>query len=206
MSAASDIFAEAARNMPRLSHDQAHAAAHQLLQLRGAGLRVPSVLRGDIEQFLFHEARLLDDERYEEWFNLLAEDLFYWMPVQESRNRKDPRGVFDPGNVAYFDESKADIALRLRRIRSGVVWTEDPATRHVYMVSNIEAFSTNVSDEYEVHSVVCQYRSRVENDEATVMARRRDIVRQIDGEFRLARRMIIVPQSVFQNKNISAFF
>lgn len=196
----------AAAAEPRLTLAEARASAERLLTLRGTGKRAAFAQRDEIEQFLYTEARLLDAERYEEWFELLADDLFYWMPVQESRLRKDVRGIIDPANIAYFDESKADIAVRLRRMHSGVVWTEDPATRHVYAVSNIEVFETPIDGEFEVHSVVTQYRNRIERDESLVMARRRDIIRRDGDSFLIAKRLIVVPQSVFQNKNISVFF
>lgn len=197
---------EYGRTVQRIGLDASRAAAARLLDLHGVGRRVSGSEKEAVEQFLYAEARLLDAERYEEWFDLLADDLFYWMPVQESRMRKDPRGLISPGNVAYFDDSKVDIAVRLRRMSSGVVWTEDPATRHVYMVSNIEVFETDVTDELEVHSVVCQYRHRLERDDSNVMARRRDVLRRIGESFQLVSRLIVVPQSVFQNKNISVFF
>jgi ethylbenzene dioxygenase subunit beta len=205
MSTTAEII-EYGRVGERIGLDASRAAASRLMGLKGHGRRIIGAEREAVEQFLYAEARLLDGERYDEWFDLLADDLFYWMPVQESRMRKDPRGIIDPRNVAFFDDSKVDIAVRLRRMNSGVVWTEDPATRHVYSVSNIEVFETDVAGELEVHSVVNQYRHRLERDDSQIMARRRDILRRIGDSFEIVNRLVIVPQSVFQNKNISVFF
>lgn len=191
---------------PTLNREEALAAAHQLLALKGDGVSVSDVLLSEIVRFHNREARLLDEERYDDWYELLADDLFYWLPLRENRFRRDKRPELSPDNMAMFDERKADIAVRLGRIGSNMVWTEDPPTRHVYMISNVEAFATDVDGEYEVHSVFVQYRNRSEHDEATLVGRRRDILRRVGDSFQIARRLILLPQSVLLTKNLSAFF
>ena len=191
---------------PRLTIAQSRAAAAQLLAMRGAGTPVDDPTLLAIERFYRLEARLLDEERHDEWYALLADDLFYWMPLRENRFRRDKRPEFDPANMALFDECKADIAVRIGRLASNLVWSEDPPTRHVYLVSNVEAFETAVSGEYEVHYAFVQYRNRSEHDEATLIGRRRDLLRRTGGGFQVARRLIVLPQSVLLTKNLSAFF
>ncbi len=191
---------------PRLTMAQARAAAAQLLAMRGDGAAVDDPTLLAIERFYRLEARLLDEERHDEWYGLLADDLFYWMPLRENRFRRDPRPPLDPAAMALFDECKADIAVRLGRLASNLVWSEDPPTRHVYVVSNVEAFSTELPTEFEVHSSFVQHRNRSEHDEATLMGRRRDLLRRVEGGFQLARRLILLPQSVLLTKNLSAFF
>lgn len=191
---------------PRLSMQQSREAAGQLLAMRGEGSPVDDEMLRRVERFYRLEARLLDEARHDEWYRLLADDLFYWMPLRENRFRRDPRPQFDPAAMALFDESKADIAVRIGRLDSGLVWTEDPPTRHVYLVSGVEAFATEIPGEYEVHSVFLQYRNRAEHDEAALCGRRRDLLRDVDGSFQIARRMILLPQSVLLTKNLSAFF
>lgn len=184
------------------------ALAGALLELKGQGPGVDEATHWAIERFLRLEARLLDEERYRDWYALLAEDLFYWAPLRENRYRRDPRAEISPGNMAFFDESKADIDLRIQRLESGMAWTEDPPTRHVYAVTNVEAFETSRSGEYEVHSVVILYRNRSERDDSTLMARRRDILRSDPGasQFQIARRLVLLQQSVLLAKNLSVFF
>lgn len=191
---------------PRLSLEQARAAAAQLVAMRGEGRHVDDGLLAQIERFYRMEARLLDERRLDEWYDLLADDLFYWMPLRENRFRRDKRAEFDPAAMALFDESKADIAVRIGRLKSNLVWTEDPPTRHVYAVSGVEAFETPVAGEYEVHSVFVQYRNRSEHDEATLCGRRRDVLRRRGDGFQLVRRMVLLPQSVLLSKNLTVFF
>jgi ethylbenzene dioxygenase beta subunit len=191
---------------PTLTREQANAAARQLMALNGEGRPVSDTLLTAIERFYRREARLLDEERHQDWYALLADDLFYWMPLRENRFRRDKRPAFDPDSMALFDDRKADIAVRIGRLSSKLAWTEDPPTRHLYLISNIEAFETDTPGELEAHSAFVQYRNRSEHDEATLVGRRRDILRQTGDGFQIVRRMILLPQSVLLTKNLSAFF
>lgn len=191
---------------PTLTREQAQAAAEQLLALDASGQPVDDAQFLKIQRFYHLEARLLDEERYHAWYNLLADDLFYWAPLRQNLFRKDKRRPIDPNNMALFDERKVDIAVRIGRLDSNLVWTEDPPTRHVYAVTNLEAFQTEVAGEYEVHSVFIQYRNRSEHDDATLMGRRRDVIRATEDGFQLARRLILLQQSVLLTKNLTVFF
>jgi ethylbenzene dioxygenase beta subunit len=191
---------------PRIDRTTARAAARQLLGLTGDGPAAPDTVWQDVGRFYAREARLLDAERYDDWYALLADDLFYWMPLIENRFRRDKRPTLSPDHMALFDETKADIAVRIGRLASGLVWTEDPPTRHVFVIGNVEVFTTPVDGEYEAHSTFIQYRNRSEHDDATLIGRRRDIVRRDGSGLLIARRLILLPQAVLLTKNLSVFF
>lgn len=192
---------------PTLTQAEARAAAQQLLAMRGAGEPVGDARLLQIQRFYNTEARLLDEERYAEWYDLLADDLFYWMPLRESRFRREAGPEFSPDHMALFDDRKADIAMRIGRLNSNLAWSEDPPTRHVYLVGNVEAFETGAGDAFEVHSTFLQYRNRGDHDESTLVGRRRDLLR-IDtaGAIKISRRLILLQQSVLLTKNLSVFF
>ena len=191
---------------PRIDREAARTAAAQLLSLDGKGTPAPDAVWPEVERFYAREARLLDGERYQEWYALLADDLFYWMPLTENRFRRDKRPTLSPDHMALFDETKADIAVRIGRLTSNLVWTEDPPTRHVYIIGNVEVFTTPVDGEFEVHSTFTQYRNRSEHDDAVLFGRRRDILRRGEEGLQIARRLILLPQSVLLTKNLTVFF
>jgi len=182
------------------------ALAEELLTPWALGAAVSDADLLRIERFLRFEARLLDQERYRDWYALLADDLFYWMPLRENKRRRTKGREITPDHMAFFDERKTDIDIRLQRLESGMAWIEDPPTRHVYAISNVEAFATAIPDEYEVHSVFTMYRNRSERDESTLMGRRRDVLRQHGDSFQITRRLILLQQSVLLSKNLSVFF
>jgi ethylbenzene dioxygenase subunit beta len=191
---------------PSLNLAQRRAAAERLLAMRGRGALASPIELAQVEAFYNAEARLLDEERYDEWYALLADDLFYWMPLRENRFRKDSRPEISAMNMAFFDEDKADIAVRLGRLSSGLVWTDDPPTRHVYVISNVELFDTNIKGEFEAHSVFVQYRNRSEHDTAVLAGRRRDLLRSVGAGYQIVNRLMLLPQSVLLTKNLTVFF
>lgn len=170
------------------------------------GPRAARELRDDIELFLIEEARLLDAEAWESWLALLTDDIHYWMPTIENRRRADKLGAWEPGRGAYFDDNHFDLSRRVARFKQPSAWAEDPPTRHVHVISNVEVFETPKADEYEVHSVFVNYRSRGESDNDMLMGRRVDVVRRVEGQWRLARRKVIITQSLLMAKNINTFF
>ena len=173
---------------------------------RPGGPRVAHEMRTDIEQFLFEEARLLDAEAWEPWLALMTADIHYWMPTMENRRRADKLKAYEPGRGAYFDDDHADLSRRVARFMQPSAWAEDPPTRHVHAIGNVEAFDTPVPGEVEVHSVFVNYRSRGERDNDMLMGRRVDLLRRVDGQWRIARRKVLITQSLLMAKNLNTFF
>jgi len=88
---------------------------------------VDATVQRAIEQFLYYEARLLDDRRIDEWYELLADDLHYFMPTPLQRLKREADREFSgPHEAALFDEDKRSIAQRIRRLHTGMAWAEDP--------------------------------------------------------------------------------
>jgi ethylbenzene dioxygenase beta subunit len=179
-----------------------------LLAMNGNGDCVSMEVCFEIQQFLYREARLLINEQLDLWFENLADDLVYWAPLRENRFRKNEKRMpeISINRCALFDEDKASIAMRLKRLNSGKCWTDDPPTRQVYAISNVEAFHTEQENEFEVHSVFTLYRSRFERDDSTLMGRRKDILRKTPDGYQLAGRLILLQQSTLLAKNLSSFF
>jgi len=159
----------------------------------------------EVEQFLYREARLLDAEQFDAWLELLTEDIHYWMPSIQNRYRRDKTPAHSPGHMALFDEDLKSLQLRIKRFNTGVAWPEDPPTRHCHVITNIEVELTENPNEYRVYSAFVNQRSRTEQDEDTMMGRREDLLRRVDGALKLAHRKIITTQSTILAKNLSAF-
>jgi len=88
-------------------------------------------LRADIESFLYREARLLDERRFEDWRELFADDGVYWVPV-----RPDQTDPLHEVSIIYDDRTA--MAARIRRLRHPRAHAELPPTRAIRAVSNIE--------------------------------------------------------------------
>ncbi|MGC0416847.1 3-phenylpropionate/cinnamic acid dioxygenase subunit beta [Embleya sp. AB8] len=159
----------------------------------------------EVHGFLAREARLLDEERYGDWLDLFTDDAHYLMPGIAARGRRDPEGAWSPERMAYFDDTKSDLALRVARFQAPTAWAEDPPTRHLHVVSNIEVTAAEQPDELVVRSVVVSYRSQWDIDASVLYGRREDVLRRVDGALRIARRLVLLRHSTLPAKNINTF-
>ena len=90
-----------------------------------------SIQRSDVEDFLYREARLLDTARFEEWLDLFTDDALYWVPA--GKDDIDPSQ-----HVSIIHDDKAAMATRIKRLRSGFAFSQDPASRVHRLISNVE--------------------------------------------------------------------
>src|SRR6185503_4561081 len=87
--------------------------------------------RQAVEDFLYREARLADESRYDEWAALWTDDAIYWVPA----NVDD----YDPHrhmSIIYDDRNR--LQDRVDRLKSGAAWAQDPKSRMRRLISNIE--------------------------------------------------------------------
>jgi 3-phenylpropionate/cinnamic acid dioxygenase small subunit len=166
-----------------------------------------SQLRHRIEDFLYLEAELLDDRKLRDWLDLLTDDIRYWMPIRHNPLDR-PEDVSDelarPGEGFYFDDDKTSLRIRVERVYTKNAWAEMPPSRTRHLISNVRIKKDDGS-EIEVHSNFLVYRTRMETDQDIFVGTRQDRLRRVSGEFKIARRTIILDQAVLSAKNISIF-
>jgi 3-phenylpropionate/cinnamic acid dioxygenase small subunit len=169
------------------------------------------LLKEEIEQFLYHEAELLDERRYEEWLELFAEDAQYFMPMRRNVPHDEPEREFTRAgfDVNWFDEGKDTLTRRVKQILTGIHWAEEPPSRICHMISNVQvviAPSGASSGEVTVKSRFLVYRNRVETETDFLIGKREDVLRRVNGGWQIARRKIILDQNVLLAKNLTVFF
>jgi 3-phenylpropionate/cinnamic acid dioxygenase small subunit len=170
------------------------------------------LLQREIEDFLYTEADLLDNWRYEEWLDLLTEDVRYWMPLRRNFKfgeqwRENSRELSE---LAYFDDNKMTLALRVKQLMTGIHWAEEPLSRISHFVSNIrivEATPTMASPtEVKLNSRFLVYRNRLQIETDILAGKRDDVLRKEDGGWKIARRDIFLDQNVLLAKNLTFLF
>jgi 3-phenylpropionate/cinnamic acid dioxygenase small subunit len=177
----------------------------------------------EVEQFLYREARMLDDRRFKDWLTLFTDDVRYWMVNRTNRYPRHSKAIsiLDPARyveddinsddeLAILDEDKTTLHARVARLDTGMAWAEDPPSRTRHMISNIEiedgASASENSTEIKVYSNFIVYRSRAELEEDFYVGGRQDVLRRVDGEWKIARRRLVLDQNVLSAKNVSVFF
>ena len=179
------------------------AISNQLAQL---------LLKEEVEQFLYQEAELLDERRFDEWLALLTEDVRYYMPIRRNVKFSELNREFtrQGKGINWFDEGKDTLTRRVNQIQTGIHWAEEPLSRICHMVSNVQLLQTTPSvwepREVSVKSRFMIYRNRVETETDFLVGKREDQLRKVDGGWNIAQRRIILDQNVLLAKNLTFFF
>src|SRR5258706_7714348 len=144
------------------------------------------------EQFLFHEARLLDTQRYEEWLQLFTEDATYWVPLEQGQ--KDP---YQTSSIIHDDRTLLE--LRVKQIRHPRAHARNPLARTVHQVSNVmplEKSGNEVriastltltefrNEKQRVYRALVEHRLRPKGDTFQIAHKRVDLVNsegELDG-------------------------
>jgi phthalate 3,4-dioxygenase subunit beta len=154
-------------------------------------------------QFLVEEAALLDAADYAGWLDLLCEDIRYVMPVRVTTARG--AGFDSLADMGHFDEDMYALRKRVQRLATDHAWAEDPPSRTRHLVTNVRTFR-EASGELQVQSGLLLFRSRGDTREADLIsAGRTDLLRAIPDGLKLARREIIVDESVLRTQNLAVF-
>jgi 3-phenylpropionate/cinnamic acid dioxygenase small subunit len=174
--------------------------------------RIERLLLGhEVADFLYGEAELLDERRYQDWLGMLAEDIRYWMPMRRNVKFGEDEREFtrEKSGIAWFDEGKETLARRVKQIETGIHWAEEPRSRLSHLVTNVQVLSAEPSwaapREVAVKCRFLIYRNRVETETDILVGKREDLLRREDAGWLLARRKIILDQSVLLSKNLTFF-
>jgi biphenyl 2,3-dioxygenase beta subunit len=160
-----------------------------------------------IERFLYREALLLDERRFDEWVELFTDDVHYWMPVRRDKSPRADIGEFaGPGELAFFDETKDTLMRRVAKLRTGVAWAEEPPSRTRHLITNVDAEQADAAGEILVYSNFIAYRTRLETKQDLFVGRREDVLRPHGGSWKIARRKILLDMTVLFADNLSIFF
>src|SRR6516225_12473147 len=84
----------------------------------------------ECEQFLIHEARLLDEARFDDWLALFTSDAWYWVPSQP--DQLDPHET-----VSLIYDDRRLLETRVRRLASPRMYSQEPRSRTSRIVSNV---------------------------------------------------------------------
>jgi 3-phenylpropionate/cinnamic acid dioxygenase small subunit len=165
-------------------------------------------LQWEIEQFLYEEAGLLDERRFEEWASLLAPEIRYVMQARSNRLRSELEHEFAPPTQgAHFDEVAETIAIRVKKLGIDRSWSEDPPSRTRHVVTNVRIRETDKTGEYLVHSNIEFHRSRIDGEYPLLIGRREDLLRRLNGPpgYLIVRREVYLDHTVLPRFGITTF-
>jgi biphenyl 2,3-dioxygenase beta subunit len=172
-----------------------------------------------VEQFLYREARLLDERRFHDWLRLFTDDVHYSMAARSNRYPKSSKAIAildagryigddiaDAEELGLFDEDIKTLTARVTRLDTGMAWAEDPPSRTRHLITNIEIVPDATDSELTVHSNFIVYRNRGETEQDFFVGARQDRMRPFEGSWKIANRRMVLDQNVLTAKNLSIFF
>lgn len=165
------------------------------------------LLEAEVQRFFSAEAELLDERRFDEWLDLLHEDIRYWMPIARNMRFDRPETEYtrEGSEASWFDEGKDILRKRVLQLQGGDHWAEEPRSRTTHLVANVRVDRTD-GDDITTKSRFMVYACRLDHDFELFVGKRVDVLRRAHGTFKVLRRTIFLDQSVLLSRNLTTFF
>lgn len=114
---------------------------------------------GDLTGFVYREARLLDEQRFDEWLELFTEDGRYWMPLEHGQT--DRRLT-----TSLMDEDLLLLRIRVERLRGLRTYSQKPKSRchHLLQQPHIDLFDAE-ADRYVVWTAMHYVETRLDQQD-----------------------------------------
>ena len=152
--------------------------------------------RTQAEDFLYEEARLLDERLYQDWLGLFAEDGIYWLPIDADAAPKEHLSLI------YDDAHRRE--ERVYRLTEFAPPSQSPPSRTLHMVSNVQVRNGAAAGELTPHSSQIihemrggDHRQYELGDPRSFAARCEHRVRQEAGVWRITlKRMLLLNRDV----------
>lgn len=150
-----------------------------------ATLEPATIDRTAVEQFLFREARLQDEHRYDEWEALWAdEDTIYWVPM---RAGADPER-----ELSYIYDNRSRLASRIRQLNTGLRHAQAPQSGLRRLISNLEVRQEGGEVVAESNFILIESRRDVLT---TWCGRTTHVLVPEGGSFRIRRKTVVLVNS-----------
>lgn len=143
--------------------------------------------RDEAESFLYCEARLLDERRFDEWLALFASDCLYWLPIGDSESELEPSIVYD---------TRARLEERVFRLNETRAYAQEPASRTHHAVTNVTVDESTTDGTVRVRCNLMLFEVRVGDSsqvgigQPQLLAGRCEYVLTGGPEWRIARKTV----------------
>lgn len=153
------------------------------------------------QNFLAKEAKLLDERRFEDWLEMLDEEIVYHVPIREARIAFDD----EHASGAYrINDVRSLVETRVKRLNSGQAWAEIAPSRTLRLVGSLIA--EREGDMIRCESALIIYRQRGHDDPGELIpVRRQDKLKVTQGGVKLLRRDAFITEVVLSTPNLGIF-
>ena len=149
--------------------------------------------RQEAEDYLYAEARLLDDRRFDEWLALFTDDAYYWIP---SKDDSDPRRETQ---IVY--ESRKRLKERVWRVQQTKAYAQSPPSKTRHIVSNVEV-DNGADGEARVQCNIVVHEARLDQERSVAGHCEYDLKRE-DGAWRICMKKVWLLSREFPLYNLT---
>lgn len=144
-----------------------------------------TLTRAEAEDFLYREARLLDERRFDEWLALVTPDGRYWVPCGQGS---------ETGPVTHLAlDDRAQLDDRVRQLQHPRHSSQNPPSVTTHLVTNVEAEGA-ADGGATVHSSFVVYELRRtqggSGEQRSFAGRCEHLLRWEQGEWRIAQKKV----------------
>ena len=142
-----------------------------------------SVTREDIVDFIYAEARMLDEGRFDEWLALWLEDGHYWMPLDYKQS--DPLTC-----TSLLYEDNFMLRLRVERLNGERTFSQKPKSRchHVIQRPFVDAFDEG-EGRFVTNTAMHYVETRLDDQFLLAITATHEL-RLVDGKLRIANKRV----------------
>lgn len=142
-----------------------------------------SITRDDIIDFIYAEARMLDEGRYSEWLDLWLEDGHYWMPLDYKQT--DPHLV-----TSLLYEDNFMLRLRVERLNGERTFSQKPKSRchHVIQRPFVDEFDADAG-RFVTNTSMHYVETRLDDQFLLALTATHEL-REVDGKLRIANKRV----------------
>ena len=139
--------------------------------------------RAAFQEFLVHEACLLDARRFRDWMALFADDGSYWVPAVP-----DQKSPFDQASLFYDDREL--MKTRIERLEHPRIHVQTPPSRTAHVIGNVVVEEADAAKgEYVVGSTVIMVEYR-DDAQRLFAGRQHHRLRRHDDTFRIVQKRV----------------
>lgn len=160
-------------------------------------------LQYEVEQFLYREADMLDERRYDEWLELFSIDVQYRAPTRTTREGGDD--IAAEGELSIWNDDYGTLELRTKGLQVRTAWAEIPPSRTRRIVTNVQV-EPREDGRIAVRSNFVLHRARLESVEHTFIGARHDVFERVGDSFLICKRDTLFDNVAFHTDNISIPF
>ena len=142
-----------------------------------------TITRDDVIDFIYAEARMLDEGRFSEWLDLWLPDGCYWMPLDYKQT--DPDMV-----TSLLYEDNFMLRLRVERLNGERTFSQKPKSRchHVIQRPFVDVFDADAGT-FQASTNMHYVETRLDEQQLLALTATHDL-KQVDGQLRIANKKV----------------